>query len=175
VNYTSDDATGATDDRGNPIFVSAANGVPSDTASAGIGTLTPFAQGVVGQVGQDMQGFDAFIATFELGSIAAGVVLGGFPALAPETLYHFTTEAGYDGIVEAGQIIPGNGITGFGVYGTAVPSASSVSWAGVSTEAIVPFSPGLSPVTPGLVPFSWWSVQPTVTTLFQYGVPIILP
>jgi hypothetical protein len=38
--------------------------------------------------------------------------------------------------------------------------------------SVVPFSPGLSQVSPGLIQFIWWSVRPAITTLFQYGVPI---
>ena len=126
---------------------------------------------VVQQVGQNMRGFNGLMLAFAGGSAAAGVVMGALPALAPETLYHFTSQAGYEGIVEAGQIAPGNGITGWGVYGTALPNASTVSWAGVPTDAMVSFSPGLSEVTPGLVPGLWWSAQPAITTLFQYGIP----
>jgi RHS repeat-associated protein len=130
---------------------------------------------VVGTLGRNASATNDFLVTFAGASIIAGTVVGGLPALAPETLYHFTTEAGYQGIVEAGQIVPGNGVTGFGVYGTAVPNAATVSWAGIPTEAVVPFSPGLSQVTPGLIPGLWWSVRPVVTTLFQFGVRALLP
>ncbi len=83
-----------------------------------------------------------------------------------------TSEAGAQGIAEAGQILPGMGATGFGVYGTAVESAATVSWAGIPTNAVVAFALGLARVSVGLIPGLWWKVQPAITTLFQYGVPI---
>jgi hypothetical protein len=95
------------------------------------------------------------------------------PMLAPSTLYHFTTVRGYAGITAAGQILPGAGVTGTGVYGTAVSAPWTVGWAGISTEAVVSFSPGMSAVYPGLFPLMWWRVVPTVTTLFSPGVPVI--
>jgi len=130
---------------------------------------------VAAGVSQRTAHFNDFMATFAGASVAAGVVMGGASALAPQTLYHFTSEAGYQGIVESGQIIPGQGITGYGVYGTAANNAATVGWAGVPTDAVVAFSPGMSQVTPGLIPGLWWSVQPAVTTLFQYGIPAIIP
>lgn len=92
---------------------------------------------------------------------------------APSTLYHFTSPAGYQGIMAAGQVIPGPGATGFGVYATSIPSAASVTWAQLPGSAMVTISPGMSAVSPGLIPFLWWRVTPAVTTLFSYGVPIV--
>jgi hypothetical protein len=93
-------------------------------------------------------------------------------ALAPETLYHFTTATSYESIVASGQLIPGWGSTGFGVYGTALPVAGTVSWAQVPAEAMVSFSPGMSSVGWGMVPGLWWRVTPAITTLFSFGVPV---
>ena len=139
-------------------------------ADVPIGSL---GQQALSQAGQNLQHFDQFMLTFAGASVVGGAILGGVPALAPQTLYHFTSEAGYQGIVTAGQIIPGNGITGFGVYGTALRNAATVGWAGIPTAQVVSFSPGLSQVNPGLIPGLWWAVGPVITTLFQYGVPIL--
>jgi hypothetical protein len=108
------------------------------------------------------------------GSVAVAVCPKALAsALAPETLYHFTRATGHSGIVGSGQLIPGMGVTGFGVYGTAVTNAATITWAGVPADAMVRFSPGLSSVGWGLIPGLWWRVTPAVTTLFSYGVPII--
>lgn len=109
-------------------------------------------QTVVDQLGQNADSSIALVATVAGGSAAVGAVAGVLPALAPETLYHFTTQAAQQAIVKAGQIIPTVGITGLGVYGTAVRNAATVAWAGVATQAVVPFSAGLSQVRPGLIP-----------------------
>ena len=137
------------------------------------GELDAKGQVVVDQLAENADSSKALIAKVAVGSAVVGAVVGVLPALAPETLYHFTTQAAKQAIIKAGQIIPTVGITGLGVYGTAVRNAATVAWAGVPTEDVVFFSPGLSQVTPGLIPFLWWSVQPVVTTLFQYGVPIV--
>jgi RHS repeat-associated protein len=144
----------------------------SVTKTENTGELSANGQAVVNQLGENADSSMALIATVAGGSVAAGAVAGVLPALAPETLYHFTTQAAKQAIVNSGQLIPTVGITGLGVYGTAVRNAVTVAWAGVPTQAVVTFSPGLSQVRPGLIPFLWWSVRPAVTTLFQYGVPI---
>ena len=106
-------------------------------------------------------------------SAALGAVIATPAILVPDTLYHFTSSAGAQGIAATGSITPGLGISGVGVYGTAVNSASTVSFIGISTEAVVPFSPGLSAVGFGWpFPGLWYVVTPVVTTVFQSGVPV---
>ncbi len=69
-------------------------------------------------------------------------------ALAPSTLYHFTSAEAAAAIKAAGTIYPSaTGVYGAGVYGSAFnwPIAASLMGAS-STEAVVPFSAGLGTV-----------------------------
>jgi RHS repeat-associated protein len=154
-----------------PIAPSTLSGVVSAVTSAATYLPQQFYSGFVNALLNDDTATGALQV---VGSLAAAVAPGAIAnSLAPETLYHYTTAAAYESITFSGQIIPGMGITGWGVYGTAVQSAATVSWAGIPTDAVVAFSPGMSAVSPGLVPGLWWSVAPTVCTLMNCGVPII--
>jgi hypothetical protein len=126
-------------------------------------------------IGQNGSAMNTAIAAFAGASIVAGAFVAAPAVLAPDTLYHFTTTAGYQGITAAGHITPGTGLTGVGVYGTALNNAATVSWAGISTQGVVVFSPGMSAVIPAIpLPGLWWVVVPTVTTIFNSGVPASL-
>ncbi len=153
------------------VAPSTLNGVISAVTSAATYLPQQFYSGFVNALLND----DTTTGALQVaGSLATVVAPGAIAnALAPETLYHYTTTAAYDSIISSGQVTPGMGITGWGVYGTAVQSAATVSWAGVPTEAVVAFSPGMSAVSPGLIPGLWWSVAPTVCTLLNCGVPIV--
>ena len=137
-----------------------------------IGTSTAVTQ-LFNQVGNNLAGFNEGLGVFAGGSILLGGLYAAPRLLVPDTLYHYTTVAGAQGIAANGSITPGLGLTGVGVYGTA-GGAGTVAWAGISTQAVVAFSPGMSAVLPG-IPFlgMWWVVYPTISTIFNSGVPIL--
>jgi hypothetical protein len=70
-------------------------------------------------------------------------------ALAPTTLYHFTTAEGAAAIGASGAINGNAGLFGYGVYGSAWNSQTAAYLMGAaSTEASVPFSTGLGTIVP---------------------------
>ena len=88
------------------------------------------------------------------GSLAAAVGPQAIAnAFAPATLYHFTSAEAAAAIRASGRLLPGGGLFGGGVYGSAFNSAAAARLMGAaSVEAVVPFSGGLGAVASGFGP-----------------------
>ncbi len=95
-------------------------------------------------------------------------------ALAPSTLYHFTSLEAAAAITASGSLLPGPGFFGFGVYGSAFTSPVGATLMGAaSTEAVIPFSSGLGTAASAFGPFVIPGAYRVITPLTLFGgVPI---
>jgi RHS repeat-associated protein len=102
-----------------------------------------------------------------MGFVATVPVLAeiAIPALSetffPSTLYHFTSRAGYAGIMETGVINANPGLFGTGVYASSFSSPFLARLMGsVATEELILIAPTSVSRWPTLIPGSWRIIGP---------------
>ncbi|MFC7335848.1 RHS repeat domain-containing protein [Haloferula chungangensis] len=94
--------------------------------------------------------------TFALGIHGGLAARGGLVALAPNTMYHFTSSAAAASIRTQGVINAGRGLFGKGVYVSAINSARIARWMGAkSTEVCIKVSTKSVEKAPTLIPSAY--------------------
>jgi RHS repeat-associated protein len=91
-------------------------------------------------------------------------------ALAPATLYHFTSAEAAAAIRSSGRILPGKGLFGSGVYGSAFRSPLAAKIMGArSVQAVVPFAAGLGTKASMIGPIPYVGAYRVIAPVTLFG------
>ena len=91
-------------------------------------------------------------------------------ALAPATLYHFTSAEAAAAIRSSGRILPGKGLFGSGVYGSGFRSPLAAKIMGArSVQAVVPFAAGLGTKASMIGPIPYVGAYRVIAPVTLFG------